>query len=170
MKPDKLAHIISLYFDGRTTLRQERKLYAYFRRSDIDPDFKRYAALFRDMAAADKALCTTVAHRSTLQRFLPRAAAVVLLALLGAGTALLYRQHLYDQLADRYEGSYMIVGGKRTDNIIKIHKQLSLTISEVDETERRVSRLKSVEETEHDVLHSIDDPEIRAAIEHAYND
>ena len=37
MKPDKLAHIISLYFDGRTTLRQERKLYAYFRRSDIDP-------------------------------------------------------------------------------------------------------------------------------------
>lgn len=170
MKPDKLAHIISLYFDGRTTLRQERKLYAYFRRSDIDPAFKRYAALFRDMAAADKALCTTVAHRSTLQRFLPRAAAVVLLALLGAGTALLYRQHLYDQLADRYEGSYMIVGGQRTDNLLKIHKQLARTLSEADKTEQRISKLKSAEEAEQEILSSIGDPRIRAAIEQAYNE
>lgn len=171
MTPEKITHLISQYMAGETTLRQERQIYAYFRKGDIAPSLRRYAAFFRDMAEADGALSAPAPRRIAWRSFMPRAAAAVaLLALLGAGTALLYRQHLYDQLADRYEGSYMIVGGKRTDNIIKIHKQLSLTISEADETERRVSRLKSVEETEHDVLHSIDDPEIRAAIEHAYND
>ena len=122
------------------------------------------------MAAADKALCTTVAHRSTLQRFLPRAAAVVLPALVLSGSLLLYRHRLYDRLADKYEGSYMIVGGQRTDNLLKIHKQLARTLSEADKTEQRISKLKSAEEAEQEILSSIGDPRIRAAIEQAYNE
>jgi hypothetical protein len=170
MKPEKLSHLISLYFAGETTLKQEREIYAYFSRADIDPAFERYAPLFRDMAAADGMHIATAPYRIEWRRFIPRAAAAVaLVALIGSSSALLYRQHQYNRLVSRYEGSYIIVGGQRTDNIFKIHKQLAHILTEAGRTERQVSQIKSVGEAEQDILSSISNPDIRAAIEQTYN-
>ena len=69
------------------------------------------------------------------------------------------------ELMRRYEGSYVIVNGKRCDDLRLIRPQLELALSEAGQIETNVREMAVIRQAETDVLQSISDPEERKRIE-----
>jgi len=69
------------------------------------------------------------------------------------------------RLERRYEGSYIVVGGERNDNLREIHQQLEQTLASAENIETTIKEHTIVREAESDVLESISDPDERRRIE-----
>ncbi len=51
MKRQDIHTLVTRFFDGETTLEEERRLYAFFQREDVPDDLKEYQEMFRGYAA-----------------------------------------------------------------------------------------------------------------------
>ena len=112
---------IDKFMDGATSNAEEQALYAYFRTHNVPQELQPYREMFAyyeagmpdELLPAPVPLSEARPRRRKLWRFASMAAAACLLAWIGfAGK----RYYDWQEFVHTYEGSYMIVKGKRVED------------------------------------------------------
>lgn len=169
MKTSDIEKLIDRYFDGQTTISEERKLYRFFEKDIVPEPLRQYQEMFRDMASASlafKGKTKKNTKRLTLKTYVRRMAAGIAAAIAIAFTVFSLHNTRHRQMtAQLYGGSYMIVHGQRIDDLSRIETQIRATLSNADDIERGMKSMTTVENAEQKLLESIDDPEQRHDIE-----
>lgn len=176
----EIRELTDRFFEGTTTLEEERRLYDLFRQEDIPQDLEPYKDMFLDFSALalserETGLLASAtpgtsgqarpekpqsARRSVLKYSLEAAATILLAVLIGWGTHT--RQER--KLAARYEGSYMIVNGVRTDKLTRIRPEIERTLAEAERIEQNLSAERLIQAAEADILNVIEDEKERERI------
>lgn len=154
--------LVRRFFDGETTLAEERRLYRLFSRKGLPQELEKYRPVFAAFGSMQ-------ADEGRRARFMPVvwravcgvAAAIVLL--FGVLTYLDYRED--KALARLYGGSYVIDNGHRIDDLGRIKGDIEAALADAEHIESRIGRRSVVEQVELDVLGSIDDPDMRRQVE-----
>lgn len=193
---ENVKRLIARFLDGETTLEEERSLCGWFTaHADVPEEWKPYAAFFRDMATLSPRrmpLAEAVPpapslprmadgrakagggrpktamprrRRRAMRRLLWASAASVVLAF---GVAWGWRWHEDSLLARCYGGSYIVVNGRRIDDLSQIKDSIRLTLAEAGRIERAVDSRSIVESAEQEVLESVGDGQ-RGEIERLLN-
>ena len=176
----EIRELTDRFFEGTTTLEEERRLYDFFRQKDIPQDLEPYKDMFLDFSALALSERETGllasdtpgtsgqarpekpqnARRTVLKYSLEAAATILLAVLIGWGTHT--RQER--KLAARYEGSYMIVNGVRTDKLTRIRPEIERTLAEAERIEQNLSAERLIQAAEADILNVIEDETERERI------
>lgn len=176
----EIRELTDRFFKGMTTLEEERQLYDFFRQKDIPQDLEPYKDMFLDFSALtlserETGLLASAtpgtsgparperpqnARRIALKYSLEAAATILLAVLIGWGTHT--RQER--KLATRYEGSYMIVNGVRTDKLTRIRPEIERTLAEAERIEQNLSAERLIQAAEADILNVIEDETERERI------
>lgn len=167
MDTEKIYRLVQKFLDGETTIDEERLLCHYFTiHSTVPESLSPYAELFRDLATLPTAPNAATRRRANMLRWtvaaIAASVAVALMVVVG------YRSHEYNLLARQYEGSYMVVDGRRIDNLRIIKDSIASTLADAKRIENSVERHNTVNKAERDILDSAD-PEQRAEIERLLN-
>lgn len=168
------------FFEGMTTLEEEQQLYDFFRRENIPQDLKPYKDMFLDFSnlalTEREASILTSGTTDTSGKISPvhprkvrhiwlkysmETAAIILLAILIGWGSNIRKER---QLATLYEGSYMIVNGKRTDNLTRIRPEIERILAEAQKIEENLSAEKLIQAAEADILNGIEDETERERI------
>ncbi len=75
-----------------------------------------------------------------------------------------------EALAAQYGGSYMIVDGKRIDDLTEIRTHLEQVLASADRLEKQFGGRTFVQEAERDLLGAFDDPIQRAEMKRLLNE
>lgn len=177
---DNIKLLTEKFFDGITTLEEEKTLYSYFSGDDIEQSLIPLQDMFRDLAALNSSVTadsipTSVPAtakrpkakwRNMWTAFAAAAAAILLLVIVKTQTG----RHEEQQLAALYEGSYMIVDGKRIDDLREIKNEIEKNLSEAEQIERLMTADDMARKAELDVLSVMQTEEEREKIEKLIND
>lgn len=161
MQDEQINNLVERFLDGETTLAEEKLLYDYFSQNEnVDESLLPYAEYFRDLAvlpSPQKEEKPRKRPRWTIRwtQWAVGAAAAVLISLSGMWIYTLQEER---HLAQLYGGSYMIVDGKRYDNLREIKDDIQQTLAEARQIERKADGQAVIEEAEQEVLESISDP------------
>lgn len=160
MEKEQIEALILRFLDGNTSMEEEKKLYTYFTQTEqVDETLRPYAEYFRDLATLQP-IEATPCPRITPQRshrWVRTVASVAASVALLLGGAWGYRFHKEHVLAQRYGGSYMIVNGKRCDDLLKIENHIKQTLRDGQEAEQQIDGQALIEQAEQEVLQSVDD-------------
>ena len=122
------------FFQGETTLGEERLLYQLYRRNDVPQDLLPYRDIFLDMAAMELAAKTIPLQKHRFSRRWLMAASVVLA--LGLGSILLFQRSQQDECV-----AY-IYGKKTTDPAVVMGElERSIISMKADEQQDNVESL-----------------------------
>ena len=142
MQDEQINNLVERFLDGETTLAEEKQLYDYFSQNEnVDESLLPYAEYFRDLAvlpSPQKEEKPRKRPRWTIRwtQWAVGAAAAVLISL---GGMWIYTLQEERHLAQLYGGSYMIVDGKRYDNLREIKDDIRpLSLRRLDFDRRRV--------------------------------
>lgn len=164
---ERAERLIEKFFDGETTLAEEKWLYRLFGRRDLPEQLRRY----RPMFAAFGSMPADRERKARIVAMFRRAvSATAVVLLLVAGMALYSDYHEDRMLARVYGGSYVIENGRRIDDLSRIRENIESTLDEANRIEERLSRSETVQSAEQDVLDGIDDPEMRRQVEEMLNE
>lgn len=177
---NEIRMLMERFFEGRTTLKEEQKLYDFFRKENLPQDLLPYKDMFLDFSALtltgqEAALLSPdtkdiTAHPAPTRpkragsiylKYSMGIAATLLLAVL-IGWGVNSRQER--QLAALYEGSYMIVNGKRTDKLTRIRPEIERTLAKAEKIEQDLSAEALIQAAEEDILNGIEDEAERERI------
>ena len=184
---NEIRMLMERFFEGRTTLEEEQELYGFFRKENLPQDLLPYKDMFLDFSAltltgqeaallspdklpsqpATKDITARPAPirqrrtRSIYLKYSMGIAATLLLAVL-IGWGVNTRQER--QLAALYEGSYMIVNGKRTDKLTRIHPEIERTLAKAEKIEQDLSAEALIQTAEEEILNGIEDEAERERI------
>lgn len=164
MKTAKIKLLIDRFLDGETTLAEEQQLYDYFRRRRVAREMLPYRQMFIDMGVL-RPKAKTIVMRPYMRWMVAIAASLLLIF----GIQVVRKTYTRNQLLARYEGSYVIVDGQRTDNLLKIHTEIERTLADARHIESRLQGENVIDRAEQEVLQSIDDAEQRKEIERLLN-
>lgn len=160
MEKEQIEALILRFLDGDTSLDEEKRLYAYFARTkEVDEALRPYAEYFRDLATLQPIEATPIPHitpqrpRRWVRTVVSMAASVALLV----GGVWGYRLHKEHVLAQRYGGSYMIVNGKRCDDLLKIEDHIKQTLRDGHQVEQLMDGQELIDQAEQEVLQSVGD-------------
>jgi hypothetical protein len=177
MNTEEIKTLIEKFFDGETSLNEEQRLYEFFSRAEVPEELMSYRELFADLGAASaKPQPDAVSNEAkshvgrhpqlrtqSLSRVLIGMAASLLLLM---GAFWLWNLHQEQRLAVVYEGSYVIVNGKKSSDLRKIKPQIEATLTNSRKIEKEVeAHYDMIEDAEKDVLNNIDDPAERERID-----
>lgn len=139
MKQEDIKHLVDKFFDGETSLEEESRLYAYFRQEPLPASLQPYRELFAGLQAVSlpPADQLQARRRPLLLRWAVAAAASLLVFITAAG---LWQQHSEQLLARQYEGSYMIVNGRRIDNLSEMKPTIEQTLAEADRIKHEIQQ------------------------------
>lgn len=160
MKEKEISLLIEKFFNGDTSLSEERWLYQYFKSSNLPDSLKQYRPLFCDIALLQISKDKPV--RRNLIRWIAGVAASVALFMCGYITWNSYNQNR--MLRERYAGSYIILNGKRIDNLKEIQPYIEKTLSDARQIEHIAATQPSASDIEQDLLDNISDPKEKARI------
>lgn len=170
---EQIKTLIDRFMKGRTSLDEEKQLYAFFAQSHVPEELRAYQSMFRDYQALS---LTGVepAMESRRARILPFilhraagiAAAVILLLGIVGGT----RWYENEQLSRLYGGSYVIINGQENHNLRQIKPHIEATLADAARIEQQASHRDQIKEAESDVLQNIDDPAERQRISNLLNE
>lgn len=164
---ERAERLIEKFFDGETTLAEEKWLYRLFGRRDLPEQLRRY----RPMFAAFGSMPADRERKARIVAMFRRAvSATAVVLLLVAGMALYSDYHEDRMLARVYGGSYVIENGRRIDDLSRIRENIESTLDEANRIEARLNGLETVRSAEQDVLDGIDDPEMRRQVEDMLNE
>lgn len=164
MRDKDIRALIDKFFDGGTTLAEERQLYAYFSRGKVAEDLEKYRELFAGFASLPE---RRESHpRRGLRRLIAGVAASVVLVVAGYAAWNFYE---YRQLDARYAGSYVIVDGKRIDNLREIRPMIESALADARDIERTAAKQPQAADIEQELLERIGDPEECARIKELLN-
>ena len=161
-----IEKLVIRFFDGETTLAEERRLYRLFSRKGLPRELEKYRPVF----AAFGSMQADEGRRARLVPVFRRAVcgvAAAVLLLLGVWTYIDYRED--KALARLYEGSYVIENGVRTDDLSRIQDDIRQALADAERVEERVGQGSVADRAEADVLGSIDYPELRRQVEDMLN-
>lgn len=160
MEKERIEALIARFLDGNTSLEEEKKLYAYFAQTEqVDETLRPYAEYFRDLATLqpiEATPCPRIRPQKT-HRWMRTAIGLAASVMLLLGGAWGYRLHKAQLLAERYGGSYMIVNGKRCDDLLKIEDHIKQTLRDGQEAEQQMDGEALIEQAEQEVLQSVSD-------------
>lgn len=143
--------LINRFLDGETTVEEEQTLCRRFQAGHVPPELAPYADFFLDMATLPVAESPLRWHL-VLRRWV--AAAAIVAAFVVGGTRLQVR--LDNQLLARtYGGSYMIVDGKRTDDLAGIKDKVSDLLADANRIEAHANSQQVISDAEQEVLQSV---------------
>lgn len=155
MKPNTtdIKRLIDLFMEGETNLEQERTLYSYFAISENVPsELEEYKEMFQGFASIDQSapkneqpIARPARKRISLRNIIYAAASVALIA----GIFLIADKQEEKQLESLYAGSYMIIDGKRIDDLQKIKPDIDRILAYAEQMEQSTSissHLQSIEE------------------------
>ena len=180
---DEILALIERFFEGDTTLEEEHWLYNYFKQTK---DLPEELAAYRETFLGFDAIALTETDAATTDfanQEVPLTAielpidptppryrgwwkqvagiAAMVAVLIGAMWA--YQSYQRFQLEKVYGGSYMIVDGKRIDNLQKILPEIKRTLSLADAMETTSPTLL-IDQAEQDLLNNIQDAQERERI------
>ena len=158
--------LIAKFFDGATTLADERRLYRLFARRRLPAGLERYRLVFAAFGSMDADGGRRPVMLVALRRSVCATAALALL--LGLTVYADFREER--MLAQVYGGSYVIDNGRRIDDLGLIRADIESALGEADRIERRLGETDIVSETEQDVLGGISDPQVRRQVEMMLNE
>lgn len=161
MQDEQINNLVERFLDGETTLAEEKQLYDYFSQNEnVDESLLPYAEYFRDLAvlpSPQKEEKPRKRPRWTI-RWTQRAVGAAAAVLISLGGMWIYTLQEERHLAQLYGGSYMIVDGKRYDNLREIKDDIRQTLADAQQIEREADGQAVIEEAEQEVLESIGDP------------
>lgn len=159
MKEKEITRLLEKFFDGTTTLSEERRLYSYFAGGDVAEGLEQYRPLLAGLSALAEPR-RKPARRNFVRLAIGTAASLLLLA--GGYTAWnAYENHMLEM---NYDGSYMIVNGRRIDNLSEIKSHIKSTLSQARDIEQMAAAQPSVSDIEQELILNISDPEELARI------
>lgn len=184
----EIKTLIERFFEGDTSLEEERWLYDYFKQTkDLPEELERYRETFLDfdaiiqtevpspqvetksqtiiMPQVEHSVSTTPPKYYRLWRRMAGIAAMVTIVI-GVGWG--YRTYESRMLEQLYGGSYMIVNGERIDDLRKILPQIENALSLADAVEIP-SSTDLIEQAEQDLLNNIQDAQERERINELLN-
>ncbi|MBR1889415.1 MAG: hypothetical protein IJ816_02180 [Alloprevotella sp.] len=161
MNTQSIRVLIDKFFAGETTLAEERRLYAYFSRTDLPAEFAPLRALFTDLGTVGSPFAGTSKFR-VWRKVVAVAASVVLICGVGYTAVRSYQSR---QLARQYAGSYIIMDGVRQTDLRAIRTEIEQTLSLADAIECDLSPQGLGLQIENEVLQQISDLEERQRIE-----
>ena len=163
-RTQELQQLVDRYLEGVTTLDEERQLFRAFASGRYPAELEEYAAMFRDCAAVAGIKLEgvrTPARRRIIRIALTAAAGVAAAVLLCLTFAANMREAELERI---YGGSYVIVNGKRIDDISRIMPQIERTLADAEAVERKLEEQRVVNRVENDMLNDISDPAERERI------
>lgn len=162
MQDEQINNLVERFLDGETTLAEEKQLYDYFSQNEnVDESLLPYAEYFRDLAVHCHRPRRKKSHerdRDGTIRWTQWAVGAAAAVLISLGGMWIYTLQEERHLAQLYGGSYMIVDGKRYDNLREIKDDIRQTLAEARQIEREADGQAVIEEAEQEVLESIGDP------------
>jgi len=165
MKKQYIQRLIEKFFNGETSLKEERMLYAYFKGKHIDPDLAQFSQLFSDMSE----LCAS--HpRQSMKVVLKWAMGVAATMLLAVSSMAIWQKYQYDQFVNTYAGSYMIINGKRIDNLQDIRSDIENTMAEANKIKQYAQDYTLATEAKQDIFNGISSPSERDRIAKLLNE
>ena len=180
--------LIERFFEGDTSLEEEQWLYGYFKQTkDLPQELEAYREMFLDIdaiALEDSTSAETTEaelssslpkveqpitltppkYRSLWKQVVGIAAMIAIIV----GSIWSYQTYQNIQLQNIYGGSYMIVDGKRIDNLREILPQIKSTLSLADAYEAP-SPTDLINQAEQDLLNHIQDAKERERIQTLLN-
>ena len=179
----EIKALIERFFEGDTTLAEEQWLYDYFKQTqDLPEELEAYRDTFLDFDAialvdsssnevgvSAQEISLPVVEQSVMStppkyhgwwRQVAGIAAMVAVVIGGVWT---YQNYQDIQLEKMYGGSYMIVDGKRIDDLRQILPQIKRTLTLADAIET-ISPTQLIDQTEQDLLNNIQDAQERERI------
>lgn len=173
MKTEEIKRLVDRFFDGETTVKEERKLYTYFQNAEIPENLLEYREMFLDMAAVDTEF-VAMQTRKPKFKFLPvwsriAIGTAAMIAIVFGAT--LFVNHIEEnKLENLYGGSYVIVNGQRIDDLRKIKNTINETLSDAEKLENKVANLQTIDDVENEVLQNVKDPQQRKLMEQMLKD
>lgn len=180
--------LIERFFEGDTTLEEERWLYDYFKQTkNLPEELDVYRETFLDFDAialteTDGATTDIANHEALLTNIeIPinsappkykvlwkQVAGIAAMIAVIVGSVWAYRAYESMKLQSIYGGSYMIVDGKRIDNLQEILPEIKRTLSLADAIETTSPTL-FIDQAEQDLLDNIQDAQERERIRELLN-
>ena len=180
---DEILALIERFFEGDTTLEEEHWLYNYFKQTkDLPEELAAYRETFLGFDAialteTDGATTDIANHEAPLTNIeIPinsappkyhgwwrQVAGIAAMMAVVFGGMWTYQSYQRFQLEKVYGGSYMIVDGKRIDNLQKILPEIKRTLSLADAMETTSPTLL-IDQAEQDLLNNIQDAQERERI------
>lgn len=168
MKKQYIQQLVEKFFDGNTSLKEEHMLYDYFRGKQIDPDLAQFSQFFSDMSC----LCYSrdLHHTKNINIALRWAMGVAATMLLAVSSMAIWQKYQYNQFANTYAGSYMIVNGERIDNLQDIRSDIENTMAEANKIKQYAQDYALASEAKQDILNGISSPSERDRIAKLLNE
>lgn len=135
MNSQYIHALIDKFLDGRTTLQEERRLYAYFSQPEVDAELEPYRLLFSDLGEAR--LVKPATHRRARWQWIAGIAASIVL-LFGAGWA--WQSHQNARFEAQYAGSYAIVNGERETDVSDLRPEINSVMADADAIEAQLKK------------------------------
>lgn len=168
-----IINLIGKFFEGETSVDEEKALYVYFRSGRVAPEMEKYRSLFCGFSSIDTSgVCVSDKRKTRSRAFGYRKAIAGLaaaVAVVFGGPALYYRY--YDKhLSALYGGSYIVVNGERVDNLRSIRKEIKETLCAASLIEDKAYANNTIAEVEQNVLNSISSEKEREMVYRLLND
>ncbi len=168
LSDDNARRLTQEFLDGSTTIEQEQTLYRYYATRHIASDLECYRPMFEWYVQLEKQSRPDEVGRPRRKRFIAAAAAIAVLALVGAGLLFAPTPSSGDLSLERmYAGSYIIRDGKKITDIKQILPELRRADQYVDSTLNAQSPMTDYDFEKaliRDALSNINDPEIKAML------
>lgn len=184
----EIKTLIERFFEGDTTLAEEQWLYDYFKQTkELPEELEAYRETFLGFDAiclsdAPSAEITMVEPKESLpiseqavsstppkyRGWWKTMVGIAAMIAIVVGSVWTFQTYQRIQLQNIYGGSYMIVDGKRIDNLREILPQIKSTLSLADAFETTSPTLL-IDQAEQDLLNNIQDAEERERIRELLN-
>lgn len=164
---ERAERLVSKFFDGSTTLAEEKWLYRLMSRSDLPPGLRRYRPLFAAFGSMDAGRRSGKDMAAVFRRSVCASAAALAL-ILGVTLYADYREE--SMLARAYGGSYVIENGRRIDDLRLIRGDIEEALDEAGRMERQLGTAGFIKSAEQDVLDGIGDADMRRHVEEMLNE
>lgn len=162
--------LVNRFFEGETSLEEEKKLYAFFSsHTQLPEELESYRDMFAGFNAISFDTDTVAApvHHHRLRYMLSGIAATLLLCI---GIFVAIDIHKDAVLSNNYGGSYMIVNGERIEDLSLIKPEIEKALSQAEDIEQHVDQHSAIQAAEKNVLDNITDPKEKARIQQLLNE
>lgn len=158
-----IEEYIRRFMDGETTNEEEKAIYRYFRTQQVPAHLKSYQAMFvwyeegmpqERLDIESPSAAPFVHKKASWWKRIPleirsMGIAAMLALVVGLGVLAPFEDNQGDEWAC-YEGSYVVINGKRNSNIDEIMPQILATLRQAEETEKwmqeQLDAIKRMEE------------------------
>ncbi len=162
-----IRQTVERFFDGETSVEEERKLYAfYMSHPHLPANLEQYRPLISDLGCMSfEPIPITQPEQHTRRRLLVTLSGIAASLLLYLSVSYMIQHHEQEQWAATYEGSYVIQNGKRIDDLSLIKTDIEHALGQAETIEMNMEKQDAaIDAVEEDIL-SHTSPEERAQIE-----